>query len=304
MLARPASVAIHSLDLSAWTFDLKLDGIRAMAEWDGWTAKIWSRSGVDLSDKFPDLTLSAHLLGKDPLLLDGEIMTVDGSFDTVAQRGRVNERSVATMVREAPAQFFAFDVLTLGKFNVRTLPWNNRRAYLESIMGNVEDGLHWRATKTSKDPNFPQVTADLKLEGVIAKEDAAQYRSGRSSSWLKFKNRHRVIVAATDYTRGNGAREHSFGALEIHIYDSTYLEGRHPEPVSVGRVGSGFTEQQIRTALAYLDRFGIVYLEVECLGLTKNRQLRQPTFKRFIEPNGTDRWNLATVAQLHDLPTT
>lgn len=296
MLAAPGRMNITDLDLDLWTFDVKMDGLRVAVDWDGWTCRLWSRRGVELTDKFPELTMSASKLGPKPCTLDGELVSASGSFAAIQWREKQQPATAMRLARDEPAQFFAFDCLQFDDSPTDRMPWIERRDLVEALV--PRDDPHWRYTIVGKQPEFPQITRDLGMEGVIAKLDAGTYLAGvRSDRWLKFKNTHRVTVYSDRYTEGKGARERTFGALEIAVFGGGR---RHP----VGRVGSGFTEGDIRLAKQVIDNHGYVLADVNCLGVTKNGQLRQPTLNRLYVSEGVFDASQCSLEQLHDLPTT
>src|SRR4051812_46288784 len=61
---------------AGWAYEMKWDGYRALARWDGRTLQLLSRTGNDQIEEFPELrSFGAALPG--PAILDGELVALD-----------------------------------------------------------------------------------------------------------------------------------------------------------------------------------------------------------------------------------
>lgn len=299
MLASPSTAASNRapVDFAAlmatgeWVADVKLDGIRAFGTWDGVRFTLTNRNDVDITAKFPELVTQAEahfpreLPG--PCVLDGEIVALDGRFETVLTRDKtVDTRAIARLSGSHPTRFVAFDLPTTS-----AAPWIERRAVLDGLHLDTTPGFG--VTPYSHDADFLDRTRELGLEGVIAKRMSSRYESGtRSRSWVKFKTAQRISCLAAGYAPGNGARAH-FGAMTLALVDES------GDVVLCGRVGSGFTVKDTHELKARLDQGDILVVEIEALNRTSTGQLRFPVFKGV-------RTDLAprdcTTAQLEQLP--
>ena len=95
-------------------------------------ARLYSRSGEDITRSFPDLLPSLHLPGA----IDGELLVVrDGrvqSFNVLQQR--LNRKMVSPkLMKDYPIHLRAYDLLGEGDTDLRALPFAERRARLESL---------------------------------------------------------------------------------------------------------------------------------------------------------------------------
>lgn len=264
MLASPSTGSgdRHPVDLERlmatgdWVLDTKLDGIRAMAA-DG---RLYNRQGVDITERFPEIAVESERL-----VLDGEIVSVLGSFEAVAQRDKLIRKALIAKAAESnPCVFIAFDCPFM-----EVAGWRGRRYNLEQV-ASVRDlpitptgGLElWHRT------------AELGMEGVIAKRLDSRYQPGkRSADWIKFKHLHRITCLIAGYDPGQGSRSH-LGALLLALYDTAT-----GDVVSVGRCGSGFTERQTHELKARLDAGELLMAEIETLNVTSHRTLRFPVFR-------------------------
>lgn len=273
MLATPSTGAsgLHKqsyadlIDTGLWVGDLKLDGIRAFAHWDGKQVTFTNRTGADITRKFPEV--ADVDLGSESLWLDGEIVAVDGRFETVLTRDK-QERAPAIrrLASSHPCRFMAFDIPEFASW-----PYVDRRAALEELL---EDRVGtFGLTVVSDSPTFLDLTREAGLEGVILKRKGSTYQFGkRSRSWVKFKNLHRVTCLVAGYAPGTGHRAH-FGAMDLALV----TDGG--DLTLCGRVGTGFSEREIAELKARLDGGEVLVVEIECLNRTSGGQLRFPVYK-------------------------
>lgn len=307
MLAAPSTgtgsrkaVDLATLLHGTHTFDLKLDGLRAILYWDGVNVRLVNRSGIDITRKFPEVaahaegTLEADL----PLVLDGELVCESGLFNDVATRGKQEKpHDIARSMGTKPARFIAFDCLWCGGKDMRNETYRFRRESLE-ILFDTRVGRGYPADRiqpsvTSQDGTaFWESVVALGLEGLIAKRNDQPYMEGkRSPAWLKFKCTRTLSCIATGYEPGTGARAH-FGAMFLALIGPN-------GPVPVGKVGTGFTEREILALKADLDAGTMPLVEIEALNVGSGGQLRFPVYRGY----RTDLSHLdATLDQLDQLP--
>lgn len=264
-----------------WALDLKLDGIRAM--WH--RGRMSNRLGADVTSKFPEISMPDRRDGFP--WLDGEIVALDGRFETVARREKLEKPAhIAQAAVANPCRFVAFDVIPADRQD----RWDTRRARLELVQ--EEYGLP--ITPVGYDVDFMDQVRELRMEGVIAKRLASRYKfNRRSSDWVKHKFTQRISCLVAGYEPGNGSREH-FGAMYLAVLDA---DGN---AVPVGKVGSGFTDRETHELKRIIDaKREVLIVEIEALSLTSGGTLRFPVYRgtrRDILP--TD----CTTAQLDSLP--
>jgi bifunctional non-homologous end joining protein LigD len=161
---------------SEWSFELKWDGWRAIADVTPTRTTIWTRHGNNVTHRFPELQALSHELG-DRVLLDGEICALD-------ERGMPQFDRI---VRD-PVTFVAFDVLGYRRRTLMTKPLFERQRALERLV--PQDSAHLIRSKAIHAEGvalFKQVDK-LGLEGIVAKRLASAYRPGiRSFDWLKIR---------------------------------------------------------------------------------------------------------------------
>ena len=261
---RPGADFRQLMESGDWIADTKLDGVRALAHWTGRTLVLGNRNGVDITKRYPEVVaeLEQVLDGEHPMVVDGEIVAKDGSFESTLLRDKQSDKhAIERLSFSHPTMFCAFDIADDEG------TWVERRNMLTELF----DG-RLQLTVVSDSPEFLADTQKLGMEGVVAKRKTSIYRPGfRSKQWVKFRNRFRVTCLVAGYEPGHGSRSH-FGAMHLALL-------RDGEPVSVGRVGTGFTEREIDRLKKALDAGEILTVEIECANQTSTGQLRFPVYR-------------------------
>jgi bifunctional non-homologous end joining protein LigD len=249
-----------------WLADVKIDGIRAYLLWTGDAIQFRNRNGVDITSRYPELCDID--LGPEPMWLDGEIVAVDGSFETTLLRDKQSfGPTIKRLAALHPCRFVAFDIPMYDKWS-----YVDRRAALEDFLDDKTSPL-LGMTVTSDSAEFLDETRALGLEGVIVKRKRSAYTFGkRSRNWVKFKNTHRITCLVAGYTPGTGHRS-DFGAMHLALIDE------HRDVVPIGTVGTGFREHEMRELKARLDSGEFLIAEIECLNRTSGNKLRFPVYK-------------------------
>lgn len=218
-------------DDAQWAYEIKWDGYRTLAFVDDGRTRWQSSSGADVSERYPELVGFADAVNAGGAIVDGELVVLD---DDGRPRFELMQRHAAQVV------FQAFDVLQIDGADTVALPYEQRRALLTQL---VEAGGNWAvpAHRVGDGAALLAASAEQGLEGIMAKRLGSTYQPGaRSAAWRKVKNRRRVTLPIVGFTRGEGARATTFGAL---------LLGRPADSgeglLFAGGVGSGFTDAQL-----------------------------------------------------------
>ncbi|HMG79727.1 MAG TPA: cisplatin damage response ATP-dependent DNA ligase [Xanthobacteraceae bacterium] len=269
---RPPMLA-HALDdadlagLEAGDFmaEWKWDGIRVQAvaaRQDGATiARLYSRTGEDISKSFPDLLDALHLPGA----IDGELLIMRErrvqSFNVLQQR--LNRKTVTPkLIAEFPAHLRAYDLLADGDEDLRERPFAERRARLESFITRLGDErvdlsplipfANWdELTAARKNPAAAGASEDAPaVEGVMLKRRDALYLPGRPKGpWWKWKRDPFIIDAVLMYAqRGHGKRSSFYSDYTFGVWTRG---DSGDELVPVGKAYFGFTDEE----LLQIDRF-------------------------------------------------
>jgi bifunctional non-homologous end joining protein LigD len=229
----------------AWAFELKWDGIRAVAHWDGEHLRLETRNLRDVTVAYPELQAMTEALGGTPLILDGEVVALDDqgrpSFQLLQERMHVTDRhTAARRATQRPVLYVAFDLLHSGDESLMPRRFTERRACLEALSLS---GPTWATS-----PSFPgegsatyEAAEARGFEGVVAKRLDSPYLAGqRSPAWTKVKATKRDEFVVGGWLPGEGNREHRIGALLVGLPDG---EGHL---TYCGGVGTGFTDKELR----------------------------------------------------------
>jgi bifunctional non-homologous end joining protein LigD len=203
--------------------------------------------------------------------------------------------AVRRHAKQIQVTYVIFDLLYIEGRSVSRLPYRRRRALLEGL---ELQGPSWQtpANHLGDGQQLLELTAARGLEGLIAKRLESEYRPGaRSQDWLKIKNVHRQEFVIGGWLEGEGHRER-LGALLLGYQER---QGSGTALRYAGRVGSGFSDQQVEdlsSALALRARSGSPFslgqpprgahfvepelvAEVEFSGWTRQGILRHSVFK-------------------------
>ena len=271
MLAHPLEARDMEVeDPTLFSAEWKWDGIRVQAtrglEADGSVAvRLYSRTGEDISETFPDLTQMLADLPHERFSLDGELLVVrDGlvqPFGGLQQR--LNRRTVSMkLLADYPAAIRAYDLLTLDGEDLRPLPFGERR---EKLAAFVTDAAHERLdlspivafqtwddlARARKNPGDAGAGPDAEaIEGLMLKRKESPYLPGRPKGlWYKWKRDPFTVDAVMMYAqRGHGKRSSFYSDYTFGVW-RTDEEGEALVPV--GKAYFGFTDEE----LAQLDRF-------------------------------------------------
>jgi bifunctional non-homologous end joining protein LigD len=232
-----------------YAFEMKWDGIRALALVEAGAVAVISRNGNDITDGYPELAALGSAGPARDLLLDGEIVALDdqghSSFQLLQSRMHVREPlAVRRLMATVPVVYMIFDVLWLDGSNVMAHPYLERRALLEGL---ALAGTSWQTPPIVDDDGDTALTAsrELGFEGVVAKAHRSTYRPGRSREWLKVKHQLRQELVVGGWQPGAGSREGRVGSLLVGYHDAEGLR-------YAGKVGTGFTDAELDRLTALL----------------------------------------------------
>ncbi|MCK1425463.1 cisplatin damage response ATP-dependent DNA ligase [Bradyrhizobium sp. 180] len=255
-----------ALDPADYIAEWKWDGIRVQAvagrdDRGHITARLYSRTGEDITGSFPDLVPALRLPGA----IDGELLILrEGrvqSFNVLQQR--LNRKVVSPkLIKEFPIHLRAYDLLGDDENDLRELPFAERRERLETFIAKLDDPridlsptipfASWEAlTAARADPASAGAGEDADaVEGVMLKRRDAPYMPGRpKGQWWKWKRDPHIIDAVLMYAqRGHGKRSSYYSDYTFGVW--TAGDGGD-ELVPVGKAYFGFTDEE----LLQIDRF-------------------------------------------------
>ncbi|HEU4936079.1 MAG TPA: DNA ligase D [Vicinamibacterales bacterium] len=249
-----ATLAEPPLKGRGLVYEPKYDGIRALVHVppknEPGGVRLWSRLGNDKTTQFPSIVRAMDPLRSSlraPLLLDAEIVALDGKGNPAGfQRlqGRIHlsdARDVEQIDKAQPVALIAFDLLRDGDEDIRGLPLTERRARLDSHIRPHASATLRISEQMAEDGTALDARARREgWEGLIVKEAAAPYQSGRRSpTWRKCKVVHEQEFVVGGWTEPRHTRAY-FGALLLGVHDD-----KTGALIYVGHTGTGFDQAEL-----------------------------------------------------------
>ena len=235
-----ATLAEELPKVGTWLYEPKWDGYRALGYVRGGEARLVSRNSNDLTARFPDIARKLARAVRSPdCVVDGEVCALDeqghASFSAM-QQGKAGTVFVYEL----------FDVLEIDGVPLVDLPLTERRERLEKLIDARDPAIQISGVFDDGEALL-EVANQQGLEGVMAKKPDSRYYEGRRTrDWLKIKTHGRQEFVICGWTKGQGRREGSFGALVLGTYDDNGALRW------VGNCGTGFTDKTIDLLLAKL----------------------------------------------------
>jgi len=231
-------------DDEAWGYEIKWDGVRAIAYCEPGRLRLESRNLRDVTRQYPEVGKIVGEIGARHAVLDGELVAYDShgrpSFQRLQRRMHVvSETEVRRRQAEVPVSYVIFDLLHLDGRSLLELPYEERRAELERLR---LDGPSWQTPSHHRGDGAALLAASRAqgLEGIVAKRLASSYRPGRRNrDWLKVKNVRSQEVVIGGWLPGKGRREGGLGALLVGYHEGGELR-------FAGKVGTGFAASDLR----------------------------------------------------------
>jgi bifunctional non-homologous end joining protein LigD len=214
-----------------WFHEIKFDGYRALVATGGGKVRVYTRSGIDWTDKFAPLVEAVAALDLPPALIDGEITAPDAegnpSFSALQ-----NELKRGHGAQTSRMDFHAFDLLSLNGEDLRPLPNIERKERLEALLGQAKPPIRVADHVIGAGEKLYRAMCDAGMEGIIAKRIDAPYRGARSKSWVKVKCTRRQEFVIVGWGKST-AKARPFSSLYLAQYEGGAL-------VYKGKVGTGF----------------------------------------------------------------
>ncbi|HLX71865.1 MAG TPA: DNA polymerase ligase N-terminal domain-containing protein, partial [Verrucomicrobiae bacterium] len=154
-----------------WIYELKFDGVRALAIKTGKGIDLISRNEKDFTSKFPEIVEALKNLRCKEAVLDGEIVALDkegrSSFQLLQARELGGERP--------PIFYYVFDVIQLDGKDLAGVPLLQRKAMLKALVADLPDRVRFSASIQAESDRVLKEMKARGLEGVIAKKKQSKY---------------------------------------------------------------------------------------------------------------------------------
>jgi bifunctional non-homologous end joining protein LigD len=209
---------------SSWVYELKYDGFRAVVAIAGGDFAILSRNEIDLAPRFPRIAEAVSKIKAKEVVLDGEIVALD---EKGAPRFQLLQQGNRQLI-------FFFDILWLDGEDLRSKPYEERRAILEKLLRRPPAGVKIAEIIEKPWAEALRDAAKDGYEGIIAKRRGSTYETRRSKEWLKIKalNQQELVIIGFQPST-HSTRE--IGSLHLAVF------GKDGELRYAGKVGTGFS---------------------------------------------------------------
>ena len=211
-------------DESSWVYELKYDGFRAIVGISDGDMAMWSRNEIDLAERFPRIAEAVSKIKAKEVVLDGEIVALD-------EKGTPRFQLLQQGNREL---IFFFDILWLDGQDLRSRPYEERRAILEKVLKRPPAGVKLAEIIDKSWTEALRDAAKTGWEGIIAKRRSSVYETRRSKEWLKIKSLNQQELVIVGYQPStHSSRE--IGSLHLAVM------GKDGALHYAGKVGTGFS---------------------------------------------------------------
>jgi bifunctional non-homologous end joining protein LigD len=252
-----------------WQYEIKHDGYRIQAHLHEGEVWLFTKSGLDWTDRMPGIAEAVRALPVRSAILDGEAIMEDeeGVSDFFALHAALAQK------RAPHAILMAFDLLSLEGVDLRDRALVERRGMLAETLVQAAPGLDLSPHSLEGGEGLLKAACERGLEGIVAKRRNSPYRSGRVESWLKIKctNVEAFAVIGHEPEGRSGVRSLKLASLAGEAL------------VPCGSVGSGLAGEVCRKIREALNAGQPVVVEVEHRGRTPAGELRHPVFKGWHE---------------------
>ena len=212
-------------DDPGWSYELKLDGYRAVAFKRDGKVQLRSRNDKDFASRYPAVVKGLAKL-PDNTVIDGEVVAFD-------EEGRPSFNALQNYgPSSGPVVYYVFDVMILAGKDVTNRSLDERRRLLEQkVLPKMTEPVRYAAPLDATLPVLIESVKSHGLEGLVAKQRDGRYEPGlRSGVWMKMRVDRGQEFVIGGYTRGTT----TFDALVFGYYAGKDL-------IYVSRTRNGFT---------------------------------------------------------------
>jgi bifunctional non-homologous end joining protein LigD len=218
-----------------WLHEIKFDGYRALLSAAGANVRVFTRTGLDWTEKFTPLVQAIAALDLPPALIDGEITAPDASGNPSFSALQAElKRGHGEQGAETRLDFHAFDLLRLDGENLSQLSNIERKERLEALLIDAQPPIHVADHVIGAGEKLYRAMCESGMEGIISKRVDAPYRGTRTKSWVKVKCTRRQEFVIVGWTKSS-AKARPFASLFLAQHEAGKL-------VYKGKVGTGFNE--------------------------------------------------------------
>ncbi len=290
MLATPISRPFSDPN---WLFEIKWDGVRALAWIEDGKLELRSRAGGDITKQYPELAPLPENMSAARAILDGEIVVLDarGHSDFEALQERMHVRAPSpTLLSQTAVTYYLFDLLFCDGYDLRDAPLAERKELLRRLF-RPSERFRFSDHQVEHGKELFELAREQGLEGIVGKRSDSRYASSRSTQWVKLKATKTLDAVVGGWTAPRGSRAH-FGSLLLGLYEGKALR-------FIGHAGSGFDEKTQEAIAEKLKEAGAsacpfdevpetnekahwtrpaIVARIRFTGWTEEKRLRHPVF--------------------------
>ncbi len=234
-----------------WLFEIKWDGVRALARIENGALTLRSRNSIDITKRYPELASLPDTLSARQAILDGEIVALDAQghsdFERLQERMHVRAPS-ENLVAQIPVVYFAFDLLYCDGYDLRETPLLDRKQLLQRLL-HTSERFRYADHQLDHGRELFALAEQNGLEGIVAKRADSPYVSDRSPYWVKLKITKTVDAVVGGWTEARTSAL-PFGSLLLGLYQGKKLR-------FIGHVGSGFDAKKLKELSSTLKELAV-----------------------------------------------
>jgi len=222
-----------------WLHEVKYDGYRALLSLGGKGPRIYTRTGLDWTDRFPGIAEAAASL-PGPALIDGEIVAFkDGKPDFSSLQEALSGGGEGLTM-------FAFDLLEADGEDLTKQPQLARKERLRALLTGADQRIQFSEHVLGSGEKLFETMCREGYEGVVSKRADAPYRGSRTKAWLKTKCIRRQEFVILGWSPSS-AKGRGFRSLLLGVNGPDGL-------AYAGKVGTGFSMETLQELRARFDR--------------------------------------------------
>jgi bifunctional non-homologous end joining protein LigD len=235
-----------------WIYEIKFDGVRAIAVKNGNDIELYSRNHLKLAH-YDEINAAIRELPADTAVIDGEIVALDEQGRSLFQLLQSVRNPVGA---RPPVFYYVFDLLHLDGESLLDMPLEQRKRHLQKLVSNASDPIRF-SSAIEGDPD--RIFEEIKkrgLEGIVAKRNSSYYCPGqRAEAWQKIKCVQQQEFVIGGYTEPKGARSY-FGSVLVGYYEEKSATA-DKKLMFAAAVGTGFNHQMLKSLHARLQKMRV-----------------------------------------------
>jgi len=200
------AVRAEPFDSPDHLFEVKWDGVRALACVEQGRWRMWGREPADYAHRYPELEGLCRL--PSGTLVDGELAVLRGGradLNAILRRHALTSPLKITLAsRQSPVTYILFDLLYYRGRPLLDEPLSQRRTLLQGLLEQSPDPrLAFSEGMLGAGQEFFEKVVAEGHEGIMAKHLASCYLPGRRvSAWRKIKPHLVIPCVIIGYTPG------------------------------------------------------------------------------------------------------